>query len=94
MGMEQSTTIAHIFEGDLATESRLERILCKVVAREVCLKERRHLRVAWSRSIEDKEVNLEAKHVNRCWNDDEANGPCDEMLEVSPLWKPGAFQLR
>ena len=70
MRVQQPAAVAHVLQGQLGPERRLERVLRKVVAVQVRLEERRHLRVARTGAVQDQEVDLERQGVDAEWNDD------------------------
>jgi len=64
---------------------RTWRTLGEVVANEVSLEQRWHLRVSRSRVVEDEEVCLEGRHEDGEGDDDEANHTRCPMIELLPL---------
>ena len=83
MRVEEATTVTHIFQRDLGTESdickpwqylvpyersgffgRTQRILVEIISDEIRLEKGAHLRVTWSRMIQNHEMELEGRHID------------------------------
>lgn len=74
------------------TATLTERVLCERIANEVCLEQRTHFGIVWSRMIQDHEVNLEEKHIDKEWQGDEAGDACSPVPHLFSLWGPALSQ--
>lgn len=74
--------------------ARTKWVVGKVVAVQVCLEQRRHLRVARSGAIEDEEVQLEAEHVDRERERNQAHAASYPVADVDFLEARGNVSER
>jgi hypothetical protein len=51
----------------------------------MCLKEGGHLCIAWTRPVQDQEMQLEAEHVDGNWKENETDASRDPMLDIDFL---------
>lgn len=85
MRMQQSTSIAEILNRNLGSDSNFERRFCKVVASQMSLEQRAHLRVTGTGTVQDHKVELEAEGVDAEWNQNETKSSRYPVLEVGHL---------
>lgn len=85
MRMKETTAVGHVFEGHFAAEDGFKRVARKVVASQVGLEERGHLCISWAGSVEDKEMNFEAEHVDSQGCHDQAEDAGDPVFEINSL---------
>ena len=93
--MEQTTTVAHIFQGGPRTDGNLQwAILSHFGSFQVCLEQRAHLRISGTGIFQHQKVYVKRKHVDEQWKHNEPHDSRHDMWskldlhQVSELSKP------
>ena len=91
MRMEQAPAISHVFQRHFRAEGNLQRrVFADLGPPKICLKQRRHLRVARSGILQDQEMKVEGEHVDHHRDNDETDHP---HQEVGRQLRLGHFQI-
>lgn len=79
--VQEATSVAHILEGDPRAKSNLEwAVLADLGASQVRLEQRTHLGITRATVRENKEMQVERKHVYQDWDDDQTSNASKEVL--------------
>lgn len=80
VGVQESATITHVLQSRTGTNGDFKRaVLANFSTPKVGLEEGRHLRIAGTTVLENKEVDVEREHVNNERDHNQANNPEDEV---------------
>lgn len=85
VGVEETTAIPHVLDGNAGADCDFERGFFDLRAFEVGLEERAHLCITGTRVLEDDEVEPEASHINRHWDRDETDDAGNPVLCIGDL---------
>lgn len=81
MGMQQTTTVAHVLDGHPRTMNNLEwAVSANLGAAQISLEERAHLGVARTTVGQDGEMQVEGEHVDQYGNNDQATDASEQVL--------------
>lgn len=81
VGVQETTAITHVLDGDSGSVSNLKRaISAHLGTTQVRLEKRAHLRIAGATVGQDGEMQVEREHVNQKRDDNQASHTSEEML--------------
>jgi hypothetical protein len=88
MGVQKSSSVAHIFEGDTRPNCELKRaVSANLGTSQVGLEKRAHLGITWATVRQHQEVQIKRKHVDQDWDNNQPHNTSNQVFGEHSLFE-------